>query len=188
MKLKEDVVFDHETRKLIYNHIITFPGVAFPTLKNTYKISDGTLRYHLKYLEKAEQILSDIENGRRCYYPLRNEFMVAERFKNKPRIYNFTDIQLRIIKAIKNWPGISQGELIKKTNLSRFTVAYNIRKFMDMGLIKKSNNGKNVHYEYMTDEVLRYEVLLRLTLKLLKKEISEKEFFELNKKLIGKLE
>ena len=142
----EEVVFDHETRKLIYNHIITFPGVAFTTLKNTYNLSGGTLRYHLVYLEKAEQILSDIENGRRCYYPLRNEFMVTERFKNNPRTYNFTEIQLRIIKTIKNWPGISQGELIKKTDLSRFTISYNIRKFIDMGLIKKLNNGKNVYY------------------------------------------
>jgi len=180
----DEVVFDHETRKMIYNHIITFPGVAFTTLKNTYNLSNGTLRYHLEYLEKADQILSNIENGHRCYYPLRNEFMVSERFKNQPRLYNFTDIQLRIIKIIKNWPGISQSELIKRTNLSRFTVSYNIRKFIDMGLVKKSNNGKNVFYEYMTEEALRHEVLIRLTMKLLNNEITEEEFFRLNKKLV----
>ena len=52
-----------------------------------------------------------------------------------------------------------------------------------MGLIKKSNNGKNVFYEYMTDKLLRHEVLLRLAIKLLNKEIDEKSFNKLKKKL-----
>ena len=186
MKSSKDVVFDHETRKMIYNHIITSPGVAFTTLKSLYNLSDGTLRYHLEYLEKADQILTDIENGMRCYYPVRNELVVSEQFSNKPRRYNFTNIQLRIIRTIKSYPGISQVELIRRTQLSRFTISYNIRKFIDMGLIQKTNNGKNVFYNYMTDEALRKEVQLRLTMKLLNREISESEFFELNKKLNGK--
>jgi DNA-binding MarR family transcriptional regulator len=109
--------------------------------------------------------------------------MVTDRFKDRTRVYNFTDIQIQIIKTIKNWPGISQNDLIKRTSLSRFTISYNIRKFIDMGLVKKSNNGKTVYYEYMTDETLRHEVLIRLTMKLLNKEITEEEFFRLNRKL-----
>lgn len=186
MKPRGDSVFDHETRKMIYNHILNYPGVSFNVLRNIFNLSDGTLRYHLKYLEKGERILSDIENGKKCFYPLQNEIVISEIFENKPRLYNFTKTQLRILNAIKHYPGISQKELINKTNLSRFTISYNMRKFIDMGLIKKTNNEKNVYYEYMTDDVLRHEVLLRLTMKLLKNEISEKEFFEMKKKLLEK--
>lgn len=177
------VVFDHETRKMIYNHILTYPGVSYNILKNIFNLTDGTLRYHLEYMEKAERILSNVENGKRCYYPLRNEIVVSKSFKNKPQSFKFTQIQLRILNTIKRHPGISQKELIKRTGLSRFTISYNMRKFVDLGLIKKSNNEKSVYYEYMTDELLRHEVLLRLTMKLLKKEIDEKTFFKLKKKL-----
>ena len=52
-----------------------------------------------------------------------------------------------------------------------------------MGMIKKSNNEKYVCYEYMTDKLLKHEVLLRLTVKLLNKEIDEKEFLKLKDKL-----
>jgi len=178
-----DQVFDHSTRKMIYNHIINYPGVSFNVLKDIFNLTGGTLRYHLRYLEKGERILSNIENGKRCYYPLSNEPTVLELFENKARRYKFTKTQLRILTTIKRYPGISQSELINKTDLSRFTISYNIRKFIDLGVIKKTNNEKNVYYEYMTDELLRQEVLLRLTMKLLKKEISEQEFLRLKDKL-----
>lgn len=183
MSPKAEIVFDHDTRKMIYNYIVSYPGVAFTTLKNVYNLSDGTLRYHLEYLEKADQILSGIQNGRRCYYPLRNELSVSKPVENNHRTFTLTNKQMRIINTIKNYPGISQNELIKKTSLSRFTVSYNINKFIDMGLIKRSHNGKNVFYEYMTDDLLRHEVQLRLTMKLLKKEISEEDFLRLSRKL-----
>jgi predicted transcriptional regulator len=180
------MVFDHETRKMIYNHILTYPGVPYNILKHIFGLTDGTLRYHLEYLEKAERIMSNIENGRRCYYPLRNEVVVSRLFKNKPTGYKFTEIQQSIINIIKCNPGITLKDLIKRTGLSRFTINYNINKFINMGFIKKSNNANNVIYEYMTDELLRHEVLLRLTIKLLKREISEQEFIELKKKLMEK--
>ena len=184
MPLHKDGVLDHDTRKMIYHHILTYPGVQYNILKDIFDLKDGTLRYHLEYLEKAERILSDIENGKRCYYPLQNEIVVSNRFGKKPYKNNFTSTQLKILTTIKRNPGISQKELIKKTALSRFTVSYNLRKFIGMGFVKRSNNENSVYYEYMTDELLRREVLVRLTLKLLNKEIDEKTFNEIKNKLI----
>lgn len=176
-------VFDHETRKMIFNYIATNPGVAFTTLKDVYNLSDGTLRYHLEYLTKAEQITSDLENGRRCYYPQRTDISISKLLENRVRTNNFTDKQLKIIETIRNFPGISQNELTQKLRMSRFTVTYNINKFVNIGLVKKSHNGKNVYYECMTDEALKHEVLIRLVMKMLNGEISEEQFFELNRKL-----
>ena len=178
-----EIVFDHDARKIIYNHILAYPGVSYITLKNIFDLKDGTLRYHLQYLEKADRIMTDIENGKRCYYPLKNEIVDTKLYENKPRSFKFSPIQMKILNIIKRKPGITQKELIKNTGLSRFTISYDIRKFIDMGLVKKSNNEKFVYYEYMTDELLRHEVLLRLTMKLLNKEIDEKTFFELKEKL-----
>jgi predicted transcriptional regulator len=179
------MVFDHETRKMIFNHILTYPGVPYITLKNIYDLTDGTLRYHLEYLEKAERILSNIENGKRCYYPIHNDVSGARLYAGKTRSYQFTNIQQKILNTIRRTPGITQKELINKTGLSRFTINYNINKFIDLGFVKKMNNGSNVCYEYMTDDLLRHEVMLRLMMKMLNKEISEQEFVVLRRKLIG---
>lgn len=180
-----DIIFDHEKRKMIFNHILTYPGVSFHVLKNIFSITSGTLRYHLEYLEKAKRILANVEKGKRCYYPLKDDIEVSKLFENRPRAYSLNDTQQKLLNLIKRNPEITQKRLIQKTGLSRFTVSYNMRKFIDLGLIKKSNNAKNVCYEYMTDELLKHEVLLRLTMKLLDKEIDERAFIKLRKKLIG---
>jgi predicted transcriptional regulator len=153
-------------------------------LKNIYNLTSGTLRYHLEYLIKAERIMVDIENGKRCYYPLKHDVVVSGQIGNRAAVANFTKTQQKILNTIKQTPGITQKELIRKTKLSRFRVGYNINKFIELGYVKKSNNGKHVIYEYMTDELLRHEILLRLAMKLLNKEIDEKTFNELKDKLI----
>lgn len=179
-----DVVFDHKTRKMIYSHILNYPGVSYITLKNIFHLSASTLRYHLEYLAKADRILMDLEDGKRCYYPLKDELLDSKLYENGSRSFKFSSIQKRIITMIRRHPGITQKKLIKKTGLSRFTVSYNMKKFVDMGMVKKSNSSKFVRYEYMTDDQLRHEVLLRLTIKLLNKEITEKEFLKLKDKLV----
>lgn len=178
-----DITFNHETRKMIYSHILTYPGVSFIVLKNIFNIKDSTLRYHLKYLERAERILSDTENGKRCYYPLKNEIEISKLFEKQPRSFKFSPIQKRIITIIIRNPGITQKELKNKTKLSRFTISYNIRKFIDMGVVKKTNSQKFVRYEYLTDEQLKHEVLLRLAMKLLNNELDEQAFLKLKNKL-----
>ncbi|WP_455392227.1 winged helix-turn-helix transcriptional regulator [[Eubacterium] cellulosolvens] len=180
---KGDFVFDHELRKMIYTHILTYPGVSYITLKNIFDLTNGTLRYHLDYLERADRIMSGVENGKRCYYPMNDDIEINKLFENRPRSFKLSVIQKRILNAIKHAPGITQKDLIKKTGLSRFTISYNMKKFIAMGLIRKSNSSKFVQYEYMTDAMLRHEVLVRLAEKLLRKEIDEKAFFSLKKKL-----
>jgi predicted transcriptional regulator len=170
---------------MIYSHILTYPGVSYITLKNIYNLTAGTLRYHLEYLEKADRIMVDIENGKRCYYPKRHEVALSGQVASNQVRSNLNKTQQKILNAIKKQPGITQKELIKKTKLSRIRISYNINKFIDLGFVKKSNNGKHVMYEYMTDELLRSEMLLRLTMRLLNKEIDEETFNKLKDRLVS---
>ncbi len=147
---------------------------------DTVYVYNGT---YIEYLEKADRILTNKENGNRCYYPLRNEIEFAKLLENRSRFSRFSPIQQKILNTIKRDPGITQKELIKKTGLNRFTISYNIRKLIEMGTVKKSSSDKFVRYEYMTDKLLKHEMLLRLTIKLLNKEIDEQTFFELKNKL-----
>ena len=57
------------------------------------------------------------------------------------------------------------------------------KKILSLNLIRKYKNGQNVCYEYMTDDELKYEILKRLLIKLIKKEIDEETFLRLKRKL-----
>ena len=69
-----DVALDNKLRKIIYNHILAYPGESYNRLKNIFELTDGALRYHLGYLEKNRKISSDLAKGTRCYYPHHDGF------------------------------------------------------------------------------------------------------------------
>ena len=183
MVINGESVMEHDTRKMIYNHITVYPGVPFGVLKKVFDLSKSTLRYHLQYLEKAESIFSEIESGKRCYYPQKNEVILSRLTENHRDTHKFTKLQKRILSIIQNYPGINQKELVKKANLSRFTITYNLNKFIDLGIIRKVNDGSFVYYECITDDLMKHEILKTLIIKLLNDEIDEKSFNDLKEKL-----
>jgi predicted transcriptional regulator len=181
----KESALDHETRKMIYNHITHYPGVAFSVLRDIFALPEGTLRYHLKYLERAESICSELEGGNRCYYPEKTETLMLNLVEGQGASHKLTEIQKRILMIIKQNPGINQAELIKRTKLNRFTVNYNMKKFISLGLVRKFDDGGRVFYEYITDSVMRHEIMKSLIIKLLNNEIDEKMFNELKEKLVN---
>jgi hypothetical protein len=50
-------------------------------------------------------------------------------------------------------------------------------------IVRKIPNGNKVNYEYIENKQLRFEILKRLLIKLLQKEIDEETFLELKRKL-----
>ncbi len=177
-----DDVLEHETRKKIYNHILAYPGVSFNIIKNVLDLTDGTLRYHLKYLEGKNEIRTSKMGKIKCYYPV-HQTILGSRFQSGSGQYKLSDTNERLINIIQRQPGITQKEIILKTRLKKITAVYNINKLVKLGLIKKEKNGKIVHYYYMTDEDLRKKILNKLIKKLLDREIDEHTFLIIKKRL-----
>ena len=101
------MVFDNEVRKIIYNHIATYPGVSFNTLLNIFELTEGGLRYHLDYLTKCDKIYVRLENGRRLLYPRFDPAYISDKYKLNP-------VQKKLLDEIRFFPAISQKELIFK--------------------------------------------------------------------------
>ncbi len=183
---KGDEVLEHETRKIIFNHILEYPGVSFKTLKKVLNLTNGTLRYHLNYLERAERICFNLEKGVRIYFPFNTINIFSEPDVGgvgKHRAIVLTNRQEQLLGIIKKYPGITQKDLVLRSKMNRFTLMNNLKVLIGLELIKKTPNGNNVYYEFITNEQLKYEILKRLVIKLLKKELSEERFLELKRKL-----
>ena len=183
--LGNDVSLDNETRKLIYNHIESHPGVSFLVLKSVLKLNDSTLRYHLNYLEKSKKISLGSENGRRYYFPQSGSRHVIRNADGSTIFtsYELSGVQEKIISTIKLNPKINQKELAKLTRINRITLNKNLKKLMNLCLVRKIPNGNSVNYEYLENRQLRYDILKRLIKKLVNNEIDEETFLKLKKEL-----
>ena len=153
------------------------------TLKKVFGLTNGTLRYHLKYLTDREKIKSRLEHGKRRYYPVRQVLFDSQKLSIPSGVHQLNKSQELLINTIRRNPGITQKDLITKTRLKRITVTYNLNKLMHYGIVRKTQSGKNVCYDYITDVQLRDEILKRLVIKLLKHEIDEDTFLAIKDKL-----
>jgi predicted transcriptional regulator len=180
---KSEVALENKIRKMIFTHILEYPGASFSTLKRIYDLNESTLRYHLSYLERAEKITSQIETGKLHYYPFQTNKRISDHENINPKIQDLTAHQTQILNAIKQYPRINQTELIAKTSLKRHILTYNISQLINLGIVKKINNERNVCYEYITDDTLKYEMLKVLVIKLLNNEIDEQTFLKLKSRL-----
>lgn len=173
---------ENRSRRMIFNHIITHPGVSFSIIKQVFGLTDSTLRYHLNYLETRNEIRSIIQDRNKCYYP-NQKHIFDTRIESELSVQRLNPTQERLINTIQLNPGITQKDLIFKTKLKRITIAQNVKKLLDFGVLRKEANGRHICYYYITDAELRKKVLKRLISKLLKNEIDEKTFLALKQKL-----
>jgi predicted transcriptional regulator len=161
----------NEIRPKIANYIRIHPGTSFKTIKTIFDLSDSTLRYHIRTLEKNGEIKSD--ENKRIYYPIGH---FGESKLNKT--------QQRLINAIKKNPGITQKELSVKTKMNRLTTRNNINFMVEKDIISIIKIGKEVHHFYIFPEELKEKRILRLITKFLLDKIDEETYWDLRHELI----
>jgi predicted transcriptional regulator len=176
-------VLEHKTRRMIYYHILAHPGVSFNILRSVFGLNESTLRYHLSYLEKKEQIQFGVRKGRRRYYPHSAKNIVVRKTREELSAHELNPRQDLIVGMIRRYPGITQKELLHKTGLKRLTLTKNLNKLMDLYIIRRIYDHNKVRYEYIKNDQLQFEMLKQLVIKLLRKEIDEATFLELKRKL-----
>ena len=135
---KEDVL-DQFVRGKIYGYIKGNPGVHYNQIMKNLDVKNGTLSYHLHMLEKTGMIQSRKEGIRyRAFYPSNMRFPDEER-------YRLTDLQLKILKIIKNKNGINQKEIALLLNEKHQTISYNVKVLQQAELIGIIRKGRKTY-------------------------------------------
>ncbi len=156
----------YEIKPIIANYIKAHPGSSFKTIKTIFDLSDSTLRYHLRYLEKKGQIKSDPK--KRVYYPMEPKDEET-----------FTKIQNKLIYKVKNNPGITQKELVEKTNINRMTIRNNMNHLVEEEILSIKKEGKEIHHYYIYPEDLEKIKTKRMITKFLLGIIDEETYWDL---------
>jgi predicted transcriptional regulator len=175
-------VLNHRSRKMLYNYILSHPGISFGAIQKVFEMNSSTLKYHLRYLEKYNKIKSKHE-GKALVYFCPGQTDPEQRPASIAKINVLSETQHYLLNLIRNRPGITRSVLINISKLHPKTFSYNIDKLIERQLIWKVHNGSEVGYEYISEDKLRFEMYNQLILKLLSNEIDEDIFHRIKRKL-----
>ena len=178
----EESALEHKTRKLVFNFILSNPGVSFGTLKKMLDLNASTLKYHLNYLEKNDLISSKKEGKKRCYY-CSDRPSIDLSLETEVNVLELPEKQQRILEIVRKRPGVIQKKIIKLTKFNQKTVSYNLNKMIELRLIWKIRQGGETGYELITKEAIKEEIINRLIVKLYRNEIDPQTFKEMMERL-----
>ena len=179
-----DKILDNKLRRLIYNQIVSYPGISYKKLKNILELTDNGLRYHLNYLERYQKISSSgIKGADCCYFPHPGSGHIPQSSKNIIDSYKLTPIQEHILDFIMRYPGINHKELVSRTGVNRFKIKRNLNKLKELNLISNTRYRNSICYEYIPDVELKYRIMKELVVKFLNGEVDEETFLKIKKRL-----
>lgn len=171
---------DHRTRKLLYEYISENPGSTFKVLKSVFKLTDGTLRYHLGYLLKGRRIVQERKGREKCYF-----CYLKKRFPFSDPKLDLTEKQEFLLELITIHPMISFKELKRRSGMDSSSFNYNLKKLKKMKLVWRVKGNGKVGYEIVTKERLADEMFLVLVKKYLDGEIDKNDLMDILEKLKG---
>ncbi len=127
-RIHKEKVFRHQRRQELYQLVSANPGASFNNLKEMSSLENGTLRHHLRTLER-EHYIKSVKDGKFRRFYLRE--------RKAPRL---SRVQLMILQHIRANPDISQSDIAQLMEVSRQNVSYHIKK-MEKQHILKVNRG-----------------------------------------------
>ena len=154
-------ILNQKSRIEIYNLVLKYPGLHLRKIIKELFLSEGTVRYHLDYLEKRELISTEYENGYRRYY-VKNQI----RDQDKEIMTILRSKTPRYIILVLLFDKVtSRAKLSKDLDVSPKVIEYHLKKLLKAGLIKTTTvkNGavavnhsgvRSVDYQNVTNEVV----------------------------------
>ena len=122
------------SRSKIFNFIEENPGLHIREIGRRLDMPRGTVRYHVKYLKKAELIEEKYEVGYKRIYCVNKLSAVEKKLLKLLRQEIPCKIFLHLIFSIS----FSQIEISRELELSPPTVNYHLKKLMDINFIERA--------------------------------------------------
>ncbi|MFO7792898.1 MAG: winged helix-turn-helix transcriptional regulator [Candidatus Saliniplasma sp.] len=141
-------------RKKIYEEIGDSPGLHLREIDRKLDIPLGTIRYHLRVLEKRDLIISKKEGKYKRYYAK------GEIDKSDKKLMAFLrkEIPRTIILFLMEYPGSTHKEINEALMVAPSTLSYHLKKLKDKDIV--GTEGKKYHVkneEKIADLLIQYQ-------------------------------
>jgi len=131
-----------KSRVIIYNYILNYPGLHRNELSRRINIPYTTLKYHLNHLIKRG-VLVEKNDGKYIRYYVRHK--IGEIDKNMINLFRRETVR-NIIMYLDAIPDASLIEIATYWKKSPRTIAFYIKKLMEIGLIESAPKGREKNY------------------------------------------
>ncbi|MGA1822821.1 MAG: winged helix-turn-helix transcriptional regulator [Thermoplasmatota archaeon] len=169
---------DHDTRRLLYEYIRDNPGATYRMLKKAFKLTDGTLRYHLDYLQRKRKVVQEKSGREKCYFSY-----LKKRFPFSDPDLHLNEAQEKLLDIISRDPGLSIGDLRRRSGMKRESFQYNLRKLKKLKLVWRVKGIEGSGYEIVTRERLADEMFLLTVNRFLDGKIEKEEMMSIIERL-----
>jgi predicted transcriptional regulator len=136
-KIRKEEVLDQFVRGQVFGYIQANPGDHYSSIRQTLKLKNGTLAYHLRTLERESFVFSRMDGIFRRFYPTGLD-PARVRVRGSVR-----ETHRRILELIDGSPGITPKELAGKLGASHQVASYHVRLLARKGLIRLEQRGRN---------------------------------------------
>lgn|GEM_PF-428563 len=158
--MNNDLSFELQTRKRIYDTIVSYPGLHLRELSRLLDIPLGTLRYHLSYLEKHELIIAQRDNRYKRYYSRKlspqQKKILAKLRREIPR---------GIVLFLLLNPNAKHSDLLDNFDLSPSTITYYLKRLINEGIIKRSDKPEYTYSVVDQEQIINIFLTYRITFK-----------------------
>ncbi len=143
-RIRRDNVLDDYTRGRVFQYLEMNPGDHFNGICRGLGLGSGTVTYHLDVLGRLRLIVPRTDGVYKRFYPT----------GVRPPDTNggvLSEVQVRIVHAIRDLPGITQKELVAVLGVRQSTLGYQMAQLAARGLVRAERRGRNVRYHTPED-------------------------------------
>ncbi len=142
-----------EARKKTFEAIEDNPGLHLRELERKLDIPLGTIRYHLRVLEKRELVIVRTEGKYKRYYAKGD---IDRSDKDRLAVLR-KELPRTIILFLMEFPDSIHGDLTEALAVAPSTISYHLKRLMDDGIVeRKKGKYRVVDEEKIADLLIQY--------------------------------
>ncbi|WP_423745429.1 metalloregulator ArsR/SmtB family transcription factor (plasmid) [Haladaptatus sp. SPP-AMP-3] len=137
-----------ESRRVIFGEIRETPGIHFRELLRRHEYAQGTIQYHLRWLEDEGLVESSDDGNFTRYYPA-HSFEAADKSTMNALRRTYSR---RIIALLASEERLSTAALSERVGKSRSTVSWHLSRLHEEEIVEKERDGRTVLYSLRDPE------------------------------------
>jgi DNA-binding transcriptional ArsR family regulator len=138
--MKRRDILESKTRKTIYDCIFEYPGIHLRAIFRKLELSQGTIRYHIKYMKNRGLIIEKNEDGYIRFYV---QNTIGEKEKTIINLLR-KEVPRNIILYLLANTYSSQKELSKELEKDPKTINFHLKKLIKMEVVETATIGKGI--------------------------------------------
>ncbi|MGB7955232.1 MAG: ArsR family transcriptional regulator [Candidatus Nitrosopolaris sp.] len=155
-RISPAVTITVDSKALILEQIAKTPGLRYKELLRSTGLTNGTLEYHLKIMEKTNKVTVERHNGRRArYFPIyipTDESQILGYTRNK--------VARQIVSFTLEHGLCTFGEIVEYIKKAPSTASWHLKRLSDGGIISITYRQEYQLYSLVNNNLVR-EVLFK---------------------------